>query len=123
MKRQQASDCLLFLETENQPSLHNGNSKTSKSKEKFRKKCRKHLQDKGGIHMAILADLLGVTKFSKLNQTMTTMTNTRSLFIKTTSSTIVFTEMVYRIHFPMGFLYYYAPKNTMSSFSNLSLLS
>jgi len=30
MKRSLASDCLLFLETENQPSVQKENSKTSK---------------------------------------------------------------------------------------------
>lgn len=72
--------------------------------------------------MAILADLLGITCAPKLNQTMPTMSNTRSLFRKITSSVIVFTEMVYRIPFPMCFLYYYAPKNTVSPFSYLSIL-
>lgn len=72
------------------------------------------------MHVATPADPLGViwghTKFSKLNSNMTTMMSntTRSLLTKITSSAIVFTRVVYRVHFPTCFLYYCAPRKTVS---------
>lgn len=106
--------CFLLRQKINHRNLHNGNSKMSKSKENLGKNagntCNSNVKYTWQSWQICWAWPVP-QNWTKPWQRWATQDHYSQ---KITSSAIVFTEMFYRIPFPMCFLYYYAPKNSVS---------